>query len=418
MANDEQTLRDQLASLAEENRSLSETATAHEILLETHSSTVSRLQETEKTVAEHLSTINSLKEDNSSLKGKHSTTTRELDESRTKAEELSVNLKDLKESLTAHVETIATLTDANRNLTESTAVLEKIKLDHASSLRELSTSRSTIDQHEKTIASLSKGKESMSDLTAANEKLKADLDNLKVDHDVLIAERESSQLELEKALSTTKERGERISELQKEMEGATSARTIAAETSLEALQLAHDLDRSQHAAEIRALETALHETTSRVHLLSVQLSDMHAAWAAVRKERDDAFSEVLSPAARSSKSYFFAVGDESPSGAGPSSPRIPHRPVDANLPMAVRHKRQVSLTALKARMGPSSRRIVSLSRLSGMDAVGEEDGKGTGHIQGSNCDSGSSSSMEARMKQFGDEIMFSCPCCEGDLITL
>jgi hypothetical protein len=65
------------------------------------------------------------------------------------------------------------------------------------------------------------------------------------------------------------------------------------------------------------------------------------------------------------------------------------------LPASVRHKRQASLAGLKARMGPTR----TVSGLGPMESVEEDLG------------------LIGR-KQFGDEIMFCCPACEGDLITL
>lgn len=75
------------------------------------------------------------------------------------------------------------------------------------------------------------------------------------------------------------------------------------------------------------------------------------------------------------------------------------------LPASVRHKRQVSLTALKARMEPA--RTVRSSRLG---STTEED---EGEVKVSPA-----SDRTRVRKQFGDEIVFCCPACEGDLITL
>jgi hypothetical protein len=82
------------------------------------------------------------------------------------------------------------------------------------------------------------------------------------------------------------------------------------------------------------------------------------------------------------------------------------------LPPSVRHRRLVSLSALKARMEPP-RPLASPSRL-GIEAVSEGD-EGEGRMNGS---VGLTPTHAPLRKQFGDEIVFCCPACEGDLITL
>lgn len=146
--------------------------------------------------------------------------------------------------------------------------------------------------------------------------------------------------------------------------------TIAASQSVD-----HTLEISQQAAKIRELESALHAATSRVHTLTRQLSS------------------APRPAPPSpSQNLFYSPDEKRP--AGP--PRLPS--VDLMLPASVRHKRQVSLAGLKARMG-TNRTVSGLGGGGGMDSVQEDLG------------------LIGR-KQFGDEIMFCCPACEGDLITL
>jgi predicted nucleic acid-binding Zn-ribbon protein len=127
------------------------------------------------------------------------------------------------------------------------------------------------------------------------------------------------------------------------------------------------LEISQQAAKIRELESALHAATSRVHSLTKQLSAV--------------------PPTSPSQNLFVADSGR------PQAQRLPS--VDLLLPASVRHKRQASLAGLKARMAPSR----SLSGMGPMEGVQEELG------------------LIGR-KQFGDEIMFCCPACEGDLITL
>jgi chromosome segregation ATPase len=126
------------------------------------------------------------------------------------------------------------------------------------------------------------------------------------------------------------------------------------------------LEISQQAAKIRELEAALHAATSRVHSLTKQLSAV--------------------PPTSPSQNLFLETKT-------PPVQRVPT--VDLMLPASVRHKRQASLAGLKARMGPTR----TVSGLGPMESVEEDLG------------------LIGR-KQFGDEIMFCCPACEGDLITL
>jgi chromosome segregation ATPase len=126
------------------------------------------------------------------------------------------------------------------------------------------------------------------------------------------------------------------------------------------------LEISQQAAKIRELEAALHAATSRVHSLTKQLSAV--------------------PPTSPSQNLFLEAKT-------PPVQRVPT--VDLMLPASVRHKRQASLAGLKARMGPNR----TVSGLGPMESVEEDLG------------------LIGR-KQFGDEIMFCCPACEGDLITL
>jgi septal ring factor EnvC (AmiA/AmiB activator) len=123
---------------------------------------------------------------------------------------------------------------------------------------------------------------------------------------------------------------------------------------------------------VKRLEEELQASASRIQALTRQLADLQAAYASSQKERGEA--------------------RRTPSAETPPLSRTSNvnRTVDAILPANVRHKRQVSLTALKARMGSSFTR-------GGMESLAENPGE---------------------RKQFGDEIMFCCPACEGDLITL
>ena len=195
----------------------------------------------------------------------------------------------------------------------------------------------------------------------------------------------------------------------KELENASQE---AESDSLASLKSAHALELSQHAEKIRSLETSLHGAESRVHQLSRQLTDLQSQ------------PYANSPGESSSRGLFFSddgVGAEgrSPLGRGP-------RPtgVDALLPAHVRHKRQVSLSALKARMEPRrsySQTSGPAGSLANVPEGNDEVGRG-----GSASSTSGAATPEIkkgfgaghRRMQFGDEIVFCCPACEGDLISI
>lgn len=125
---------------------------------------------------------------------------------------------------------------------------------------------------------------------------------------------------------------------------------------------------------VKKLEADLQASTSRVQLLTRQLADLQSAYTSLQSSASSGNTPT-------------------PSREVPPQSNRPtgvNRTVDAILPANVRHKRQVSIAALKARMGTANTRR-------GMDSLAEHPGE---------------------RKQFGDEIMFCCPACEGDLITL
>ena len=187
------------------------------------------------------------------------------------------------------------------------------------------------------------------------------------------------------------------------------------------------------AERIRSLESALHASASRIHELSRQLTDMHAAYATAQRERDDALlAAPFSPA--STRGFFLSPADETTPSRSPGlgsglglgrPPSVPSRSsVDTMLPASVRQRRQVSLTALKARMEhpPRSKPLTSPSRMEAVtekesEGVGGGGGGGGGGEGGGRRGSGVATPQRLR-KQFGDEIVFCCPACEGDLITL
>lgn len=131
---------------------------------------------------------------------------------------------------------------------------------------------------------------------------------------------------------------------------------------------------------VKTLEAEVQASTSRIQALTRQLADLQSAYTSLQKERDLAVGHAGSP-----------IRNIQPEASPLPRTSNVNRTVDAILPANVRHKRQVSLIALQARMGSSSAK-------GGMESLAEHPG--------------------GERRQFGDEIMFCCPACEGDLITL
>lgn len=191
--------------------------------------------------------------------------------------------------------------------------------------------------------------------------------------------------------STLDERTAALEAAEQRLQGMQGDEAHAVST----LKASHDLELSQQAERIRSLENSLHAAESRVHTLTRQLAD----------------SQMLSSPG-TSRGYFLSDGD-SPSARSPGQSSRPTG-VDALLPAHVRHKRQVSLSALKARMD-HSHRVVSTPMIS----LNEEDEGRRGSVSSP----AGVTPMEGRSKksgraQFGDEIVYCCPACEGDLIML
>jgi hypothetical protein len=286
-------------------------------------------------------------------------------------------------------------------------------------------------------------------LRREQEKLKGDHDELQGDLEKLKGEHLDLQRRLEEAQSSSATHEATITSLRSELdsrpaESVPSPKPNGVESSSPSHidESAAQLELSASVERIRALEASLHASSSRVHELSRQLADLHVAHALAQKERDEALRATTSPRGSGSgaKGLFLAPADEATRGSGsglggfgglggsspgPSSPRggnvgnntntLGNRSVDAILPAAVRHRRQVSLSALKARMEPAPSLRVSSGR---MAAVGEE-AEGDGGVEGSTSSAHAYQHAHAHVpKQFGDEIVFCCPACEGDLITL
>ena len=163
-----------------------------------------------------------------------------------------------------------------------------------------------------------------------------------------------------------------------------------------------------HTDRIRELESSLQASTSRTTSLTRQLTDLQAAYAQASRDRDEAL--MIGNLGGPSRSRY-ASPTMSDGGFDRSIS------VDDLLPASVRQKRQVSLHALKARMDSYERR-----KPARMDSLPENgDADGGGRKEAAKVETTTPkivSGLGHVRRQFGDEIVFCCPACEGDLITV
>nr|ADE10099.1 SMC prok B [Tremella fuciformis] len=242
----------------------------------------------------------------------------------------------------------------------------------------------------------------------------ARLKKVEAQHETLEKEHRGLQAELEQSQKALQAHEQTIADLQAkapaELDSAKTNGHATAGTDVEsAVRAAHDLALSQREEKIRSLETELHASSSRVHALQRQLSDLQLAYAqsqAQSQSHSHLPPSISRPSSAShAKSYFLSPAEDDGLPNRPS-PLRDNRSVDAALPASVRHKRQVSLSALKARMGIDAKSAPK--RSPGL-------GNGFSSLQVLTEEVGARNRGD---KQFGDEIMFCCPACEGDLITL
>ncbi len=182
----------------------------------------------------------------------------------------------------------------------------------------------------------------------------------------------------------------------------------------------HTLEMSSLSARLRSTETALHDETSRAHSLARQLSDVQTEVARVNRERDEALRKI-ELGVGSSRGPTHAGGDGTALSSVPTM-IAPRAPIDFNLPPSARHKRQVSLQALRARMGPVAieERRPSASRrsTSGFSSLKEEEDGSTEQGEEGVIAANGHDHVPRQRGQFGDEVVFWCSACQGDLITL
>jgi hypothetical protein len=202
-----------------------------------------------------------------------------------------------------------------------------------------------------------------------------------------------------------------------------------------------ELELSTLSARLRTTESSLHTETSRTHLLQRQLTDVQAEMARLTRERDEAM-RLVDRGVGSSRTMMgggYVVDTRGMVGSSSSPPPPPPSTArglmdyDLHLPPSARHKRAVSLQALRARMGPTTpaagddtRRRSNVGMLGGGVNEADEDEE-EGPREGSAEERGQVAVAVARggrrdrrghRRQFGDEVVFWCPCCTGDLITL
>lgn len=168
-----------------------------------------------------------------------------------------------------------------------------------------------------------------------------------------------------------------------------------------AMQSQHVIDVSERDSAIRRAQDEAHQQTSKNHEMSKRIEDMEQELASLRTQLSTTGHTPTNTGNATPRSD----GQRSATFAVPISTQVapPSASIDASLPPSMRHKRQVSLAMLKARMsGPP----ISLGGRS-PDAITEEEEEEHMARHGPTFAS-----------QISDDAVFWCPECEGDLITL
>ncbi len=214
------------------------------------------------------------------------------------------------------------------------------------------------------------------------------------------------------------------------------------------------------ASRLRTAEDALHVESTKSHNLAKQITDMQIEISRLAREREEAIAKLAEPSPTKSSIFSRSGGGAAMASAissplpdrrslSPSLPSPSHvhshggfgpvmatrPPIDQNLPPSARQKRQVSLALLRARMGPSTdgshlsqahSHPQTPSRSVSVQGGDEEDevkaAIASGDVEEMKRYSAEHGSMHGigglARSQFGDEAIFWCPSCEGDLITL
>jgi chromosome segregation ATPase len=293
----------------------------------------------------------------------------------------STSSKEVEDLRANHDQLTTTHASLQEEHTELQSTLESLRNEHDTLQTTHAASSSSISELENNLKNvqteLSTSKTNLGNMTKRAETAEKRKEALQTENDELVKQLEEVRGRVVEVMEEKAELAGRIQTL--ETRSKNDAKDLeAAKTQIEqhettistlrdtSISDERALEISKQAAKIRELEAALHAATSRVHSLTKQLSAV--------------------PPTSPSQHLFLEAKT-------PPVQRVPT--VDLMLPASVRHKRQASLAGLKARMGPTR----TVSGLGPMESVEEDLG------------------LIGR-KQFGDEIMFCCPACEGDLITL
>jgi septal ring factor EnvC (AmiA/AmiB activator) len=223
----------------------------------------------------------------------------------------------------------------------------------------------------------------------------------------LAAELESTDVSQAAFISRIREINSKWQEAERNIVSMTENNSV--EEAISDLKSQHALEVSERDSEARKLADELHEQFTQSHRLAKQVADLESELTAlrggIRVPREKSNVAAMSPRRPTAlQSPRGASYTHTPSPIVPSSASI-----DSTLPPSVRHKRQVSLAMLKARMsGPPP----SLSREHGddrsMHALVEE----------GQADDADLHYPKTFRSQVSDEAIFWCPECHGDLITL
>jgi chromosome segregation ATPase len=293
----------------------------------------------------------------------------------------SSSSKEVEDLRANHDQLTTTHASLQEEHTKLQSTLDSLRTEHDTLQTTHAASSSSISELENNLKNiqteLSTSKSNLGNMTKRAETAEKRKEALQIENDELVKQLEEVRGRVVEVMEEKAELAGRIQTLEtrskndaKDLEAAKT-QIAEQETTISTLRDTsisdeRALEISQQAAKIRELEAALHAATSRVHSLTKQLSAV--------------------PPTSPSQNLFLETKT-------PPVQRVPT--VDLMLPASVRHKRQASLAGLKARMGPTR----TVSGLGPMESVEEDLG------------------LIGR-KQFGDEIMFCCPACEGDLITL
>ena len=174
-----------------------------------------------------------------------------------------------------------------------------------------------------------------------------------------------------------------------------------------AMQSQHVMEISERDSAVRRAEDDVHQQTKKVHGMSKQIGDLEQELASLRAQLATAGELSSNPGNATPRSD----GQRSATFAVPIPAQIapPSASIDASLPPSMRHKRQVSLAMLKARMSGPPVSLGGRSRIAPSDTVAEEEEEAEGHWAhlGPTFES-----------QISDDAVFWCSECHGDLITL